>query len=44
MLVRQDESFASLTRFGIPLREAIAQDQDLLPLDDGTCDSGWCMT
>jgi hypothetical protein len=34
-----------LTRFGIPLREAIDTDQPLLPLvDDGSCDSGWCFT
>lgn len=35
-----------LTRAGVPLRDAIAADQDLLPLadDDGACDSGWCMT
>lgn len=32
-----------LTRFGVPLREAIDTDQPLLPLlDDGSCDSGWC--
>lgn len=36
-----------LTRFGIPLREAIDTDQELLPLLDqaeGSCDSGWCFT
>lgn len=34
-----------LTRFGVPLREAIDTDQELLPLvDDGSCDSGWCFT
>lgn len=34
-----------LTRHGIPLRAAIDTDQELLPLvDDGGCDSGWCMT
>lgn len=34
-----------LTRFGVPLRHAINTDQQLLPLvDDGGCDSGWCMT
>lgn len=34
-----------LTRFGIPLRDAIDSGQDLLPLaDDGACDSGWCFT
>lgn len=33
-----------LTRFGVPLRRAIALDQDTLPADpsDGSCDSGWC--
>lgn len=33
-----------LTRFGIPLRQAIATDQDTLPADpaEGDCDSGWC--
>lgn len=36
-----------LTRFGIPLREAINAGQQLLPLaddTDGSCDSGWCFT
>lgn len=34
-----------LTRYGIPLRDAIATDDQLLPLvDDGSCDSGWCFT
>lgn len=35
-----------LTRFAVPLREAIAgPDQQLLPLaDEPGCDSGWCMT
>lgn len=36
-----------LTRFGIPLRDAIDTDQPLLPLaddDGGGCDSGWCFT
>lgn len=33
-----------LTRFGIPLRDAIGTDQPTLPLEDGGCDSGWCMT
>jgi hypothetical protein len=35
-----------LTRFGIPLRDAIDTDQELLPLAgaDGACDSGWCFT
>lgn len=36
-----------LTRFNRPLREAIPDGVDLLPLvdeGDGACDSGWCMT
>lgn len=35
-----------LTRFGVPLREAIDTEQELLPLadGDGACDSGWCFT
>lgn len=34
-----------LTRFGIPLREAIDTGQELLPfIDDGECDSGYCFT
>lgn len=36
-----------LTRFGIPLREAIDTDQDVLPgFDDldGSCDTGYCFT
>ncbi|NGO68014.1 phosphoadenosine phosphosulfate reductase [Streptomyces sp. SB3404] len=36
-----------LTRFGRPLREAISEGVDLLPMfdeADGLCDSGWCMT
>jgi hypothetical protein len=36
-----------LTRFGKPLREAIPDGVDLLPMfdeADGACDSGWCMT
>ncbi|WP_432111395.1 phosphoadenosine phosphosulfate reductase [Streptomyces sp. YPW6] len=36
-----------LTRFGRPLREAIPDGVDLLPMfdeADGACDSGWCMT
>lgn len=36
-----------LTRFAIPLRQAIDVEQELLPLvgdDDGSCDSGWCFT
>ncbi|MEI5100357.1 phosphoadenosine phosphosulfate reductase [Streptomyces sp. PmtG] len=36
-----------LTRFGRPLREAIPDGVDLLPIfdeADGACDSGWCMT
>ncbi|MFF9568462.1 phosphoadenosine phosphosulfate reductase [Streptomyces sp. NPDC014685] len=35
------------TRFGRPLREAIPDGVDLLPMfdeADGLCDSGWCMT
>lgn len=36
-----------LTRFGRPLREAIPDGVDVLPMfdeADGLCDSGWCMT
>jgi hypothetical protein len=36
-----------LTRFGKPLRQAIPDGVDLLPMfdeADGLCDSGWCMT
>lgn len=36
-----------LTRFNRPLREAIPDGVDLLPMfdeSDGLCDSGWCMT
>lgn len=34
-----------LTRFGMPIREAIARDdQQLLPLIDDGCDGGWCHT
>lgn len=36
-----------LTRFNKPLREAIPDGVDLLPMfdeADGACDSGWCMT
>jgi 3'-phosphoadenosine 5'-phosphosulfate sulfotransferase (PAPS reductase)/FAD synthetase len=33
-----------LTRFGVPLRAAIATDQPLLPLADADCDGGWCAT
>lgn len=33
-----------LTRFGVPLREAIDTTQELLPLIDEGCDNGWCMT
>lgn len=36
-----------LTGFGKPLREAIPDGVDLLPMfdeADGACDSGWCMT
>lgn len=38
---------AYLTGLGRPLREAIPDGVDLLPMaddDDGSCDSGWCMT
>jgi hypothetical protein len=33
-----------LTRFGVPLREAIDTGQELLPLAETGCDGGWCMT
>lgn len=38
-----------LTRFGIPLRRAVPNAPDLLPLEwddphNGECDSGWCFT
>lgn len=33
-----------LTRFGIPLREAIDEGQDTMFDEDGSCDSGWCFT
>jgi hypothetical protein len=34
-----------LTRFGIPLRQAVGTPQPTLLDDvDGACDSGWCMT
>ncbi len=35
-----------LTRFGIPLSDAIGKPDPLLPIDesDGECDSGWCWT
>lgn len=36
-----------LTRFGKPLRQAIPEGVDLLPMfdeSDGSCDSGWCFT
>lgn len=36
-----------LTRFAKPLRQAIPEGVDLLPMfdeSDGNCDSGWCMT
>jgi hypothetical protein len=36
-----------LTRFNMPLRQAIDTDQPLLPLldeEDGSCGSGWCAT
>lgn len=37
---------AYLTSLGRPLRQAIPDGVDLLPMldDDGACDSGWCMT
>lgn len=38
---------AYLTGLGMPLRQAIPDGVDLLPLadaGDGSCDSGWCMT
>lgn len=43
-LLGKDHVF--LTRFGIPLRDAIDTGQELLPIDDkdGSCDSGWCFT
>lgn len=44
-MLGKDEVF--LTRFGIPLRDAIKGDEHetLFELDEnGTCDSGWCMT
>jgi len=33
-----------LTRYGRPLREVVDTEQELLPLADGACDSGWCFT
>lgn len=33
-----------LTRFGVPLRDAIDTTQELLPLADEGCDNGWSMT
>lgn len=39
-----------LTRFGIPLRDAVDTEQQLIPWadgadpGDGSCDSGWCFT
>ncbi len=36
-----------LTRFGLPLREAVAEAQDMLPIfapDTDTCDEGYCWT
>lgn len=33
-----------LSRAGIPLRESVDAGQDTLPLDDQSCDSGWCFT
>lgn len=47
---RRDElgkNHVFLTRFARPLREAIPDGVDLLPMfdeADGLCDSGWCMT
>lgn len=44
-MLGKDEVF--LTRFAVPLRDAIDTDQPLLPLADdgsGSCDSGWCFT
>lgn len=43
--IRDGNGPVYLTRFGIPLRDAIDTEQELLPLaDDGSCDSGWCFT
>lgn len=45
--IRDGNGPVYLTRFGIPLRDAIDTGQDLIPMpgdDDGSCDSGWCMT
>jgi hypothetical protein len=43
--IRDGNGPVYLTRFGIPLREAIDTEQELLPLaNDGSCDSGWCFT
>jgi PP-loop superfamily ATP-utilizing enzyme len=33
-----------LTRFGRPLDKAIPDGVNVLPFDEGECDSGWCMT
>jgi hypothetical protein len=33
-----------LSRFGMPLRDAIREGQDTLFDGDGQCDSGWCFT
>lgn len=42
-MLGKDEVY--LTRFGVPLREAINTTDELLPLaDDGSCNSGWCFT
>lgn len=43
--IRDGNGPVYLTRFGIPLREAIDTEQELLPIADlDNCDSGWCMT
>lgn len=33
-----------LTRFAMPLRDAINTDEPMFELEDSGCDSGWCMT
>lgn len=43
--IRDGNGPVYLTRLAIPLREAIDDGQELLPLlDDDSCDSGWCFT
>lgn len=43
--IRDGNGPVFLTRFGIPLREAISDGQDTLPfIDDASCDSGYCFT